>query len=135
MKTKNRNMLPKMQLRQQSTDNVFSSSLGNNKQYLLKIPTKDHGFPPKIFSVACASFNCIKSRRVRSTTSKVWRCIIDVSSQMIILVLRTNSATFICCVMLQVNSLCKSIGILILNGQFCRLETTKMQFLMRQLQA
>ncbi len=47
MKTKNRNMLPKMRLRQWSTNNVFSSSLGNNRQDLLKIPTKDHGFPTK----------------------------------------------------------------------------------------
>ncbi|KAH9543135.1 hypothetical protein CY35_13G046500 [Sphagnum magellanicum] len=31
---------------------------------------------------------------------------------MIKLVLRTNSATFICCVMLQVDSSCRSIGIL-----------------------
>ncbi|CAK9199069.1 unnamed protein product [Sphagnum troendelagicum] len=31
---------------------------------------------------------------------------------MIISALRTNSATFICCVMLQVDSSCKSIGIL-----------------------
>jgi hypothetical protein len=47
MKTKNRNMLPKMRSRQRSTDNVFSSSLGNNRQDLSKIPTKDHSFPTK----------------------------------------------------------------------------------------
>ncbi len=47
MKTNNRNMLPKMWLRQWSNDNVFSSSLGNNRQDLSKIPTKDHSFPTK----------------------------------------------------------------------------------------
>ncbi len=47
MKTKNPNMLPKMQSRQWSTDNVFSSSLRNNRQDLSKIPTKDHSFPTK----------------------------------------------------------------------------------------
>jgi hypothetical protein len=70
MKMKNRNMLPKMRSKQQSTNNVFSSSLGNNNQDLLKIPPRNMVFPPKIFSVACASSNCIKSRRVRSTVSK-----------------------------------------------------------------
>jgi hypothetical protein len=105
-------MLPKMRSRQWSIDNVCLSSLGNNKQDLSKIPTKDHGFPPKIFSVACASSNCIKSHRVQSTTSKVQQCIIGASSQMIKLALSSNSATFIYCVMLQVDSSCKSIGIL-----------------------
>ncbi len=52
MKTKNRNMLPKMRSKQQSTDNVFSSPLGNNRKNLLKIPTKDHGFPTKNF-ISC----------------------------------------------------------------------------------
>jgi hypothetical protein len=47
MKTKNCNMLPKMRSRQRSTNNVFSSSLGKNRQDLSKIPTKDHGFPTK----------------------------------------------------------------------------------------
>jgi hypothetical protein len=47
--------------------------------------------------------------------------------------LRTNSATFICCVMLEVDSSCRLIGIL--NGRFYRLEATEMRFLMRQLQA
>jgi hypothetical protein len=42
-------MLPKMRSRQWSTDNVFSSSLGNNMHNLSKIPTKDHGFPTKDF--------------------------------------------------------------------------------------
>ncbi len=46
-KTKNCNMLPKMRSRQQSTNNIFSSSIGNNRQDLLKIPTKDHGFRTK----------------------------------------------------------------------------------------
>jgi hypothetical protein len=49
MKTKNYNMLPKMRSKQGSTNNVFSSPLGNNKQHLSKIPTKDHGFPTKDF--------------------------------------------------------------------------------------
>ncbi len=54
MKTKNCNMLPNMRLRQQSTNNVFSSSIGNNRYDLLKIPTKDHGFPTKdLFSCLC----------------------------------------------------------------------------------
>ncbi len=77
-----------------------------------KSPPRTTVFPPKIFSVACASSNCIKSRRVRSTALKAWRCIIGASSQMIRSYLRTNSATFIICVMLQVDSLCRSIGIL-----------------------
>ncbi len=107
MKTKNYNMLPKMRSKQRSTDNVFTSSIGNNRQDLSKIPTRTMIFPPKIFSVAYASSNCIKSRKVQSTTSKARRFIIDASSQMIILALRTNSATFICCVMLQVNLSCR----------------------------
>ncbi len=49
MKTKNCNMLPKMRSRQGSTDNVFSSYLGNNMQDLSKVPTKDHGFPTEDF--------------------------------------------------------------------------------------
>ncbi len=69
-------------------------------------------FPPKNFSFACASSNCIKSCRVRSTASKARRCIISTSSQMIRSTLCTNLATFICCVMLQVDSSCRSIGIL-----------------------
>ncbi len=47
MKTKNRNMLPKMLSSQRSTDNVFSSSLGNNRHDLSKKFTKDHSFPTK----------------------------------------------------------------------------------------
>jgi hypothetical protein len=43
---------------------------------------------------------------------KARRCIIGALSQMIKSVLRTNSATFICYVMLQVDSSCRSIGIL-----------------------
>jgi hypothetical protein len=43
---------------------------------------------------------------------KARRCIISASSQMIKLALRTNSTTFIYCVMLQVDSSCKSIKIL-----------------------
>ncbi len=81
-------------------------------QDLSRSPPRTTVFPPKILSVACASSNCIKSRRVRSTTSKARRCIIDASSQMIKSILRTNLATFIYCVMLQVDSLCRSIGIL-----------------------
>jgi len=77
-----------------------------------KSPRRTMVFPPKIFSIACASSNYIKSRRVRSTASKARRCIIGASSQMIRSALRTNSATFICCVMLQVDSLCRSIRIL-----------------------
>ncbi len=80
-----------------------------------KSPPRTTVFPPKIFSVVCASSNCIKSHRVRSTASKAQQCIIGASSQMIILALRTNSSTFICCVMLQVDSSCRSIGILILE--------------------
>jgi len=112
MQMKNCNMLPKMRSKQGSTDNVFSFPLGNNRQDLSKIPTKEHVFPPKIFPITCASSNYIKSRRVRSTASKAWQCIIGASSQMIISTLHTNSATFIYCVMLQVDSSCKSIGIL-----------------------
>jgi hypothetical protein len=45
MKTKNCNMLPKMRSRQGSTDNVFSFALGNNRQDLSKISTKDVATP------------------------------------------------------------------------------------------
>ncbi len=86
--------------------------LGTTGKIYRKSPPRTTVFPPKIFSVACASCNCIKSRRVRSTTSKARRCIIDASYQMIRSALHTNSATFICCVMLQVDSSCRSIGIL-----------------------
>ncbi len=86
--------------------------LGTTSKICRKSPPRTTVFPPKIFPVACASSNFIKSRRVRSTVSKARQCIIGASSQMIRLVLRTNSATFICCVMLQVNSSCRSIGIL-----------------------
>jgi len=77
-----------------------------------KSPPRTTVFPPKIFSVACASSNYIKSCKVRSTASKAWQCIICASSQMIISALHTNSTTFICCVMLQVDSSCRSIEIL-----------------------
>ncbi len=86
--------------------------LGTTGRIYQKSPPRTTVFPPKIFSVAYASSNCIKSRRVQSTTLKVRRCIIGASSQMTILTLRTNSATFIYCVMLQVDSSCRSIGIL-----------------------
>ncbi len=56
MKTKNHNMLLKMRSKQQNTNNVFSSSLGNNMHDLSKIPTKDHGFPTKdLFNCLCIS--------------------------------------------------------------------------------
>ncbi len=89
--------------------------LGTTGKICQKSPPRTIVFPPKIFSVAYASSNCIKSRKVRSITSKDRRCIIDASSQMIKLALRTNSTTFIYCVMLQVDSSCKSIGILNLD--------------------
>ncbi len=38
-----------MRSSQGSTDNLFLSSLKNNKQDLSKIPTKDHSFPTKDF--------------------------------------------------------------------------------------
>ncbi len=87
-------------------------SLGTTGKICRKSPPRTMVFPPKIFSIACASSNCIKSRRVRSIASKAQRCIIGASSQMIISTLRTNSTTFIYCVMLQVDSSCRSIGIL-----------------------
>ncbi len=86
--------------------------LGTTSKIYRKSPPRTTVFPPKIFLVASASSNYIKSHRVRSTASKVRQCIISASSQMIRLALRTNSATFICCVMLQVDSSCRSIGIL-----------------------
>ncbi len=86
--------------------------LGTTSKICRKSPPRTMVFPPKIFSVAYASSNCIKSRRVRSTASKARRCITDASSQMIRSTLRTNSATFICCVMLQVDSSCGSSEIL-----------------------
>ncbi len=90
----------------------FHPPLGTTGKIYRKSPPRTTVFPPKIFSVAYVSSNCIKSRRVRSTASKVRRCIIDASSQMIRSTLRTNLAIFICCVMLQVDSSCRSIGIL-----------------------
>ncbi len=86
--------------------------LGTTGRICQKSPPRTTVFPPKIFSVACASSNCIKSCKVRSIVLKARQCIIGASSQMIRPALRTNSATFICCVMLQVDSSCKSIGIL-----------------------
>ncbi len=86
--------------------------LGTIGKICRKSPPRTTVFPPNIFLVACASCNCIKSRMVRSTPSKAQRCIIGASSQMIISALCTNSATFICCVMLQVDSSCRSIEIL-----------------------
>ncbi len=47
MKIKNCNMLPKMRSKQRNINNVFSSSLGNNRLDLLKIPIKDHGLSSK----------------------------------------------------------------------------------------
>jgi hypothetical protein len=93
----------------------FRPPLGTTSRIYRKSPPRTTIFPPKIFLVACASSNCIKSRRVRSTVSKVQRCIIGASSQMIRLTLHTNSATFICCVMLQVDSSCRSIKIFYLE--------------------
>jgi len=86
--------------------------LGTIGKICRKSPPRTTVFPPKIFLVASASSNYIKSHRVRSTTLKARRCIIGASSQMIKSALRTNLATFICCVMLQVDSSCRSIGIL-----------------------
>ncbi len=86
--------------------------LGITGKICRKSPPRTMVFPPKIFLVASASSNCIKSRRVRSTASKTQQCIIGASSQMIRSALQTNSATFICCVMLQVDSSCRSIRIL-----------------------
>ncbi len=113
----------------------FRPPLGTIGRICQKSPPRTTVFPPKIFLVACASSNCIKSHRVRSTTSKARRCIIGASSQMIRSTLCTNSATFIYCVMLQVNSSCISIGILNLEWTVLLPKATKMQFLMRQLQA
>ncbi len=86
--------------------------LGTTGKIYRKSPPRTTIFPPKIFSFTYASYNCIKSRKVRSTASKARRCIIGTSSQMIRSTLRTNSATFICCVMLQIDSSCRSIEIL-----------------------
>jgi len=88
------------------------SPLGTTGKICQKSPPRTTIFPLKILSVAYASSNCIKSRRVRLTASKARRCIIGASSQMIRSALHNNSATFICCVMLQVDSSCRSIEIL-----------------------
>ncbi len=80
-------------------------------QDLSKIPTKDHGLPTKDF-IGCLCVIQLHQITQGPIASKVWRCIIGASSQMIRLALHTNSATFICCVMLQVNSLCRLIKIL-----------------------
>ncbi len=78
--------------------------LGTIGKIYRKSPPRTIVFPPKIFLVACASSNYIKSCKLRSTILKARQCIIGASSQMIRSVLRTNLATFICCVMLQVDS-------------------------------
>ncbi len=90
----------------------FRPPLGTTGKICQKSPPRTTVFPPKIFSVACASSNYIKLCRVRSTALKVRRCIIGASSQMIRLTLCTNSATFTYCVMLQIDSSCRSIEIL-----------------------
>ncbi len=131
MKTKNCNMLSKMRSRQQNTNNVFSSSLGNNRQDLLKIPTKDHVFPPKIFSVACASSNCqITQSSINSFESSAMhhRCLIP--NDQISFTHQLGHFHLLCDVTNQL--------IVQINWNlewFYRPETTKMQFLMRQLQA
>ncbi len=89
----------------------YHPPLGTIGRICRKSPPRTMVFPPKIFSVAYASSNCIKSRRVRSTALKAQQCIIGASSQMVKSTLCINSATFICCVMLQVDSSCRSIGI------------------------
>ncbi len=86
--------------------------LGTTSKICQKSPPRTTVFPPKIFSVTCASSNCIKSRKVQLIASKAQRCIIGASSQMIRSASRTNSATFIYFVMLQVDSSWRSIGIL-----------------------
>jgi hypothetical protein len=112
MKTKNRNMLPKMRLRQRSIDNVFSSSLGNNKQDLSKIPTKDHGFPTKdLFSCLCIiQLHQITQGPINSFKSSTMhhRCFIPNDH----ISFTHQLGTFIYCVMLQVDSSCRLIGIL-----------------------
>ncbi|KAH9539020.1 hypothetical protein CY35_15G037200 [Sphagnum magellanicum] len=100
-------------------------ALGTTCKICQKSPPRTTIFPRKIFPVACASSNCIKSCRVQSTASKARRCIIDASSQMIRLALRTNSATFIYCVMLQVDSLCRLIIILNLERAVLPLGSNK----------
>ncbi len=106
MKTKNCNMLPKMRSRQGSTNNVFLSPHGNNRQDLSKMPTKDHDLPTKDF------FGCLCVIQLHQITQGARRWIIGASSQMIKSVLRTNSVIFIYYVMLQVDSSCILIGIL-----------------------
>ncbi len=111
--------------------------LGTTGKIYRKSPPRTTIFPPKIFSVACASSNCIKSRRVQLTILKVRRCIIGASSQMIKSTLHTNSTTFIYYVMLQVDSLCRSNRILNLEWAVLLPISNKdaIQALMRQLQA
>ncbi len=112
MKTKNHNMLPKMQSKQRSTNNVFLSSLGNNRQDLSKIPTKDHNFPTKDFfgCVCVIQLHQITQGSINNFESLAMHHQCLVPNDQIILC--TNSATFICCVMLQVDSSCISIRIL-----------------------
>jgi len=112
MKTKNRNMLPRCDRGNEALTMFSRPPLGTTGRICQKSPPRTMVFPRKIFLVAYASSNCIKSHRVRLIVSKVRQCIIGASSQMIILILCTNSGTFICYVMLQVNSSCRSIGIL-----------------------
>ncbi len=57
--------------------------LGTTSRICWESPPRTKIFPPKIFSVAYASSNCIKSRRVRSTALKARWSIIGASSKMI----------------------------------------------------
>ncbi|CAK9267897.1 unnamed protein product [Sphagnum jensenii] len=105
-------MLPRCDQGNEALTMSSHPPLGTIGRICQKSPPRTTIFPPKILSITYASSNCIKLRKVQSTTSKVRQCIIGASSQMIISALPTNLATFICCVMLQVDSSCRSIKIL-----------------------
>jgi len=105
--------------------------LGTTGKIYQKSPPKTTIFPPKIFSVACASSNCIKSRRVRSIALKAqhassvphpkW-------SYQLYAPTRPLSSSVWCYKSTHRAYQSKSW---ILNGPFCHLEAAKMQFIMR----
>jgi len=112
MKTKNRNMLPKMRSRQRNTDNVFSSSLGKNRQDLSKIPTKDHSFPTKdLLGCLCIiQLHQIMEGLINSLESSAMHHQCFILNDKISFTHQLGH--FHCCVMLQVDSSCRSIKIL-----------------------
>ncbi len=127
MKTKNRHMLPKMRSRQRNTNNVFSSSLGNNMQDLSKIPTHDDDFPTKdLFSCLCViQLHQITQGLINNFESSTMchRCLIP--NDHISFSHQLSHFHLLCDVASRLHH-ADQLESGILNGRFYRLETTKM---------